>query len=146
MFAMRNGIAWFGMQPGKAEETMRFYTRLFGWQFSDGEDYRVVSLPGRPVTGALFPAARDDDPAHFGVTVAGVEKHCRLAESVGGHVIVAPCHDDGTGITFAYLNDPSGNRVAISGPSPAPVDVPLLIAYTSEPGRAPVPRVRAAVS
>lgn len=138
MFALMNGIAWFEISADKPEAAERFYSQLFGWRFSPAEgareSYRIVSVPGQSIGGGLFaPDADIPNYAIFGVVVEDVEATCRAAVAAGGQVPVAPRTDPPTGVVFAYLADPSGNLVGISGPPVVPVDVPLMIAVTTPP-------------
>jgi uncharacterized protein len=125
MFPLMNGIAWFEISADQPEAAERFYTDLFGWRFSpaDGarESYRVVRVPGQSIGGGLF-APDGDIPnyAAFGVVVADVEATCRRALAAGGRILMRPKTDPPTGVTFAYLGDPSGNLIGISGPPPDP--------------------------
>jgi predicted enzyme related to lactoylglutathione lyase len=138
MFPLMNGIAWFEISADKPEAAERFYANLFGWRFSPAEgardSYRIVSVPGQSIGGGLF-APEGDIPnyAAFGVVVEDVAATCRKAVTLGGQILMRPKTDPPTGVTFAYLADPSGNLVGISGPPAVPVEVPLMIAVATPP-------------
>jgi hypothetical protein len=124
MFVLMNGIAWFEISADKPADAERFYSQLFGWQFAPAEDqrqgYRYVSVPGQAIGGGLL-ASDGDIPnyAIFGVVVEDVEATCREAEATGGRVMTPPKTDVPTGMTYAYLADPSGNLLGVSSPPPA---------------------------
>jgi predicted enzyme related to lactoylglutathione lyase len=147
MFALMNGVAWFEISADRPEAAELFYSTLFGWQFSAAagarESYRIVSVPGQSIGGGLF-APDGDIPnyAIFGIVVDDVEATCRRAEAAGGKVLMEPKLDPPTGVTFAYLADPSGNLFGISGPPVVPVDVPLMIAVTTGSESADTDRAR----
>jgi predicted enzyme related to lactoylglutathione lyase len=136
MFALMNGVAWFEISADRPAAAELFYSTLFGWQFSAAkgarESYRVVTVPGQSIGGGLF-APDGDIPTYaiFGVVVEDVGATCRKAAAAGGEVLMEPKLDPPTGVTFAYLSDPSGNLFGISGPPAVSVDVPLLIAVTT---------------
>ena len=125
MFALMNGIAWFEISADRPAEAERFYAELFGWQFTSApgarESYRRVAVPGQDIGGGLF-APDGDIPnyAIFGVVVEDVEATCREAVASGGKVVMGPKLDPPTGVTFAYLTDPAGNLLGVSGPPAAP--------------------------
>jgi predicted enzyme related to lactoylglutathione lyase len=119
MFALTNGVAWFEISAEQPTAAEKFYGDLFNWQFTKvpdaGNDYRAITMPGQSIAGALV-AAGGDVPSYatFGVIVEDVEATCSQATAAGGKVVVKPAVNGQTGMTFAYLADPSGNLLGIS--------------------------------
>jgi predicted enzyme related to lactoylglutathione lyase len=119
MFALTNGVAWFEIGSDQPDAAEKFYGELFSWQFSKvldiTHDYRAIKAPGQSIVGALV-AAGGDIPTYatFGVIVDDVHAICRRAEEAGGRVAVQPVTYGPSGMTFAYLADPSGNLFGIS--------------------------------
>lgn len=118
MFALTNGVAWFEISADHPEEAEKFYSELFNWQFNkiaEASGYRSIKAPGQSIAGALVSAGGDVPTyATFGVIVEDVHATCAAAEAAGGKVLVQPSSTGPTGMTFAYLADPSGNLLGIS--------------------------------
>lgn len=126
--AIPGTVPWFEVATGDPDGAEKFYGGLFAWTFStdeaaagDGLDYRLVNLPGADVpVGGLF-GTGGQMPGHavFSVLVADVDATCAAAEGLGGTVLSKHL-DVGPGVpTFAYLQDPDGNKFSIFSPPAA---------------------------
>lgn len=126
--AIPGTVPWFEVATGDPDGAERFYGGLFAWTFStdeaaagDGLDYRLVSLPGAevPVGGLFGTGGRMPGHAVFSVLVADVDATCEAAERLGGTVLSKHL-DVGPGVpTFAYLQDPDGNKFSVFSPPAA---------------------------
>ncbi|TDD79813.1 VOC family protein [Actinomadura rubrisoli] len=115
-----NTVTWFQVGTDAPEEARAFYGDMFGWKFAanPGEPgYDLISYPGadQPSGGI----ARVPDPsgnhAIFYVLVEDVDATCVQTEKHGGKVAV-PAVTDPSGLRFAHLEDPAGNRFGIFKP------------------------------
>jgi predicted enzyme related to lactoylglutathione lyase len=117
MPALTNGVGWFGIGTDQPEAAGRFYQELFGWQYTAdlGEQvpFRFVKTPAGTISGGLFATGGQiPNYAVFCVVVDDVEATCRMAEEVGGKILMPP-QNIGNGVTYAQLADPSGNQVGV---------------------------------
>lgn len=113
-----NTVAWFQVGTDAPQEARRFYGDLFGWRFDDdGDGYDLISYSGSdvPVGGVSHEPDASGNHAIFYVLVRDVDSSCVEAEKCGGRVAV-PTTMTGSGLTFAHLEDPSGNRFAVFTP------------------------------
>lgn len=120
-----NTVAWFQVGAAAPEDARRFYGELFGWRFQldpDEDGYDLISYPGddRP-SGGLAYGGTDayiegtDDQALFLVLVEDVAAMCERTERLGGKV-ERPLATTVSGLKFAYVVDPSGNRFGLFTP------------------------------
>ncbi len=126
--AIPGTVPWFEVATGDPDGAEKFYGGLFAWTFStdeaaagDGLDYRLVSLPGAdvPVGGLFGTGGQMPGYAVFSVLVPDVGATCEAAEGLGGTVLSKHL-DVGPGVpTFAYLQDPDGNKFSVFSPPAA---------------------------
>ncbi|WP_241683071.1 VOC family protein [Actinomadura sp. J1-007] len=95
---------------------------MFGWRFTldpDEDGYDLITYPGaeRPSGGVQHTGDAADNHALFVVLVEDVGAACADTERHGGKVAV-PARTTEDGLTFAYLEDPSGNRFGVFTPRP----------------------------
>ncbi|MFG2003092.1 VOC family protein [Spirillospora sp. NPDC048911] len=122
---MFNTVAWFQVGAAAPEDARRFYGELFGWRFQHdpAEDgYDLISYPGadRPSGGLAHPGTEafvegKDDQALFLVLVEDVAAMCERTERLGGKVEL-PVTATGSGLKYAYVVDPAGNRFGLFTP------------------------------
>ncbi|MFE9102922.1 VOC family protein [Actinomadura geliboluensis] len=109
-----NTVAWFQIGTDTPDEARRFYGDMFGWRFGDDSadtGYELITYPGgQAPSGGL--TAQGGPHAVFFVLVEDVDAACAEAEQRGGKVTVPPVTAQ-SGLRFAHLEDPSGNRFGI---------------------------------
>ncbi|MFB4311780.1 VOC family protein [Actinomadura sp. GTD37] len=109
-----NTVAWFQIGTDAPDEARRFYGDMFGWRFAGDtadEGYELISYPGTEApSGGL--TGQGGPHAVFFVLVEDVEAVCADAERSGGKIIVPPV-TAASGLRFAHLQDPSGNRFGV---------------------------------
>lgn len=115
-----NTVAWFQVGTDAPAEARRFYGEMFGWNISvdpdmDGYDLITYSGAEAPAGGIQHNADASDNHAIFIVLVEDVDAICAETERLGGKVAGAP-QSTPTGLRFAYLDDPSGNRFGVFKP------------------------------
>ncbi|TDB86679.1 VOC family protein [Actinomadura sp. KC216] len=118
-----NTVTWFQVGTDAPEEARRFYGDMFGWKFAldpDADGYDLVTYPGAdaPSGGISHEPDASRNHAMFLVMVEDVEAMCAQTEKNGGKVAE---HTTTTvsGLKFAYLEDPTGNRFGVFSPPPA---------------------------
>ncbi|TYB38378.1 VOC family protein [Actinomadura chibensis] len=116
-----NTVTWFQVGTDAPEEARRFYGDMFGWQFTldpDEDGYDLITYPGgeRPSGGIAHSADPSENHAMFLVMVEDVDATCARTEKNGGKVAV-PAVTTVSGLRFAYLEDPSGNRFGVFKPA-----------------------------
>jgi predicted enzyme related to lactoylglutathione lyase len=115
-----NTVTWFQVGTDAPEEARRFYGEMFGWTFSGDPDggYDLISYPGSemPSGGVSHEPDASGNHAMFLVLVQDVEAACELTVKCGGKVAM-PALTTENGLTFAYLEDPSGNRFGVFTPA-----------------------------
>ncbi|MBT2211062.1 MULTISPECIES: VOC family protein [Actinomadura] len=117
-----NTVTWFQVGTHAPEDARRFYGDLFGWRFAidpDEDGYDLISYPGddAPKGGIFHHADAADNHAMFLVLVEDVDATCVSTELAGGKVAEPPVTTV-SGLRFAYLEDPSGNRFGVFRPAP----------------------------
>ncbi|MFD2763362.1 VOC family protein [Micromonospora eburnea] len=116
-------VNWFEIGSDRPDEVERFYADLFGWTFEErggpGASYRQTAGGEQGIGGAIR-AIGGDSPnyAIFYAEVADVAEACRRAEAADGRILV-PLRSAPSGLTYAHLLDPSGNRLGVYTPPPA---------------------------
>ncbi|GAA1854473.1 VOC family protein [Actinomadura bangladeshensis] len=109
-----NTVAWFQIGADAPEEARRFYGDMFGWRFAGDpgdEGYELITYPDAAApSGGL--AGRGGPHAVFFVLVEDVDAACAEAERHGGEIAVPP-KTAASGLRFAHLQDPSGNRFGV---------------------------------
>jgi predicted enzyme related to lactoylglutathione lyase len=115
-----NTVTWFQVGTDAPEDARRFYGDMFGWKFAiDPEDngYDLISYADSPapVGGISRTSDPSENHALFFVLVEDVDAACAQAEQHGGKVIV-PSLTAPSGLKFAHLQDPTGNRFGVFTP------------------------------
>jgi uncharacterized protein len=117
-------VAWFQIGTTDTDEAKKFYGELFGWSFvpdpNSGGRYHLVNYPGaeQPSGGIVDTGGAQPNHAIFLVQVADVAATLATAERLGGKVLV-PLTATPDGLTFADLQDSTGNHFGVFTP-PAP--------------------------
>jgi uncharacterized protein len=119
-----NGNAWFEIGTDDREGTESFYADVFGWSFidddstsPDGRPYRmVVTGSGEPPSGGVTGVGGTRaNYSTFFLLVADTADTCRRVEAAGGKVEV-PAQRNASGLRWAHLIDPQGNRFGVFTP------------------------------
>lgn len=115
-----NTVTWFQVGTDAPEEARAFYGDMFGWKFAhdpDEDGYDLISYPGAeaPSGGIAYSSDPSENHAMFLVMVEDVDEVCAQTEKHGGKVAV-PAVTAVTGLRFAYLDDPAGNRFGVFKP------------------------------
>ena len=121
-----NGNAWFQIGTSDRAASERFYGDVFGWSFlhddstsPDGRPYRLVTTgAGEPPSGGIDGQAGEPGYAVFMLVVPDTSDACRRVEEAGGKVVV-PLTRTPSGLTWAQVLDPEGNRFGLFTPPPA---------------------------
>jgi predicted enzyme related to lactoylglutathione lyase len=111
-------VNWFEIGTTDPAASERFYGEVLGWRFSDDEgspSYRLADggPDGRPQGG--FADLREQPGEPYSVFYAEVEDVaavCRHAVAAGGEVLM-PVTVAGSGLVFAHLQDPQGQRFGV---------------------------------
>ncbi|WP_067800446.1 VOC family protein [Actinomadura formosensis] len=116
-----NTVTWFQVGADAPVEARRFYGDMFGWRFAldpDDDGYDLISYPGadRPSGGIAHTSGPAENHAMFLVLVEDVDAACAQAEEHGGKVAM-PAATASSGLKFAYLEDPAGNRFGVFTPA-----------------------------
>jgi uncharacterized protein len=110
------GIGWIEIGTADPAGAERFYGGLFGWTFQHdgGREYRELTTGAdQPPSGGLFDhGGLVPNYAIFYVQVEDVPKVLARAELLGGKTLMPPA-DNGDGLVFAHLTDPSGSHFGI---------------------------------
>jgi catechol 2,3-dioxygenase-like lactoylglutathione lyase family enzyme len=126
------GIRHVHLLVAEHDRAVEFYTRAFGM----AEVFRtgplvLVGTPGGGDSLALDLAGTEEERtragqqggvAHFGIhlaepTAAAVDEAVRRAEQAGGRLVERGEH--APGLPYAFVADPDGYVIEISGPGPA---------------------------
>ena len=118
-----NAVGWFEIATDDPKAVRGFYADMFGWQFTDSsmDGYRMVTTAGENALpgGVMDTGGQTPNYATFYVIVDDVAAACAQAEQIGGKTLVPPT-TIASGLMFAQLVDPSGNRIGVLTPPPAP--------------------------
>ncbi|XVQ09000.1 VOC family protein [Spirillospora sp. CA-255316] len=117
-------VSWFQIGTDDSEAAQSFYGGLFGWKFTldpDSDGYDLIGYPGSeaPSGGIAHTAGGAENHAMFLVVVKDVKAACAQTEKLGGTVETEPA-TSASGLVFAYLRDPAGNRFGVFTPPPVP--------------------------
>lgn len=115
-----NTVTWFQVGTDAPDETRRFYGDMFGWKFAidpDEDGYDLISYPGADAPSGGIAHGTDPSANHamFLVMVEDVDATCEQTVKHGGKVEM-PALTTANGLTFAYLQDPSGNTFGVFTP------------------------------
>jgi uncharacterized protein len=109
-------FSWNELTTSDPKAAIEFYTKLFGWKTEvmhpGGMDYTVIKAGDRPI-GGVMGLPRPGCPVTWTayVTVDNIDETAKLAESLGGRVIVPPMDIPEVG-RLAVLADPQGAGIA----------------------------------
>jgi uncharacterized protein len=113
-FQQHGAFSWCELMTTDVKGAEAFYSKLFGWTMEDGPvagiEYRVVSAGGQSIGGLTnLPPNMQQVPPLWGtyVTVEDVDATAKMAEALGGKVLMPP-HDIPTVGKFVLLQDPQG--------------------------------------
>jgi uncharacterized protein len=120
-----NGNAWFQIGTNDRAASERFYGEVFGWSFvdddstsPDGQPYRmVVTGPGEPPSGGFDGLTGEPGYAVFMLVVPDAAAAVRRVEEAGGKLL-GDLKTTPSGLTWAHVLDPEGNRFGLFTPPP----------------------------
>jgi predicted enzyme related to lactoylglutathione lyase len=120
MAVKTHGVGWFEIGTDNPQQVEKFYGSVFGWTFTPDDGpipYHMVTTPAPDsLGGGVFPTdGRLPNYATFYIVVEDVAASCVAAETAGGKVVVPPT-ETGSGLVFAQVLDPQGNRFGIYKP------------------------------
>ena len=113
-FKQHGSFSWSELMTTDVEAALKFYTRLFGWAteeypMEDGS-YTLVKVNGKEVGGIMgMPPDAEEMPPMWGlyVTVNDVDATARMAEELGGTILLSPTDIPNVG-RFCVIQDPQG--------------------------------------
>ena len=110
-------VDWFQVDADDPKGAQRFYGELFNWTFDGDPGYAMVKRAGtdQPIGGIADTKGESPNRAMFMVVVDDVAAAIEHAERLGGKV-EAPLVRTPDGLTFAKLQDPSGNTFGVYAP------------------------------
>jgi uncharacterized protein len=117
-------FCWIELGTSDVEAATAYYTTLFGWTIEDqptseGGAYRTCRTEGKKVLGlyelADGPPISDATGWNSYVSVDEVDHSAKVAETLGGSVLVAPVDVADQG-RMAVIQDPTGARVGLWEP------------------------------
>lgn len=108
-------FSWNELTTSDPKAALEFYTKLFGWTtevMNMGMEYTVVKAGGQPI-GGVMALPREGCPVTWTtyVTVDNIDETVKLAESLGGRIIVPPMDIPEVG-RLAIFADPQGAGIA----------------------------------
>jgi hypothetical protein len=108
-------FSWNELTTTDPKAALEFYTKLFGWTtevMNMGMEYTVVKAGGQPI-GGVMALPREGCPVTWTtyVTVDNIDETVKLAESLGGRIIVPPMDIPEVG-RLAIFADPQGAGIA----------------------------------
>lgn len=113
-FKKHGAFSWCELITTDVKAAKAFYTKLFGWGLEDmnmGDmTYTVVSAGEKPIGGIMntSPEAQGMPPAWGSyVTVDDVDATAKMAEDLGGKVLMKPQDIPEVG-RFCVIQDPQG--------------------------------------
>jgi predicted enzyme related to lactoylglutathione lyase len=114
-------VDWFQIDTEDPDGAQRFYGELFNWTFASdpnsGDVYRLATRSGteQPIGGVADTRGESPNRAMIMVVVDDVAKAVEHAERLGGKVEAPPLTTP-NGLSFAKLQDPSGNTFGVYTP------------------------------
>jgi|SRR5271157_4705291 len=114
-FIMQHGaFSWSELMTTDVPAGLEFYTKLFGWTTEElhmeGMSYTLVKVDGKEVGGIMAtPPEAQGMPPMWGVyvTVDNVDSTAKMAEKLGGKILVPPTDIPDVG-RFCVIQDPQG--------------------------------------
>jgi uncharacterized protein len=109
---------WVATIQADPDEAADFYAGLFGWEYDDGDGFRIARLRGRVVTAvAPLPPGVDPPPPSDWITSVHVDSADGAAErarEAGGRVVAEPFQ--GPMGRMAVITDPGGATLSVFEP------------------------------
>lgn len=109
-------FVWFDLVTDDTRAAKTFYARMFGWDFSRGEEYSVIRSDGEYIGSIAYDAELDDSAADAlwiaSLSVPDVDAVVQSVTASGGKVLVAPEDLEGRGRS-AVIEDPQGGVLAL---------------------------------
>ncbi|MBN2887695.1 MAG: VOC family protein [Chromatiaceae bacterium] len=118
-YRQHGAFSWCELMTTDVPDAKRFYSRLFGWTLEPapvpGLEYTLVKYGGEQMGGIMaMPSGCQDMRPSWGVyvTVEDVDAAAKLAEELGGKVLVPPQDIPRVG-RFCVLQDPQGAAINV---------------------------------
>lgn len=107
-------FVWFDLMTKDPNAAKRFYSHLFGWEFSkDANGYSIIRSDGEYLGAIVLNDELESDAVWIGsVSVADVANAVQSARAAGGTVLVDPEQLTGRGLS-AVIEDPMGAVYAV---------------------------------
>ena len=110
-------VCWFEIPTLNVQESKEFYSKLFGWEFSQdlsfSNDYWFISTAGEGIGGGLFLGKPTGTPSIIPYFVVGdMADTLEKAENLGGKVIKPKTLITKEAGYFAQLYDNQDNLIA----------------------------------
>lgn len=109
-------FVWYDLVTDDPTAAKRFYARMFGWEFSKGDDYSVIRSDGEYLGAIAYDPELDAQSADArwisSMSVEDVDKVVAAVRASGGTVIVEPENLKGRGRS-AVVQDPQGAIFAV---------------------------------
>ena len=117
---MANPVAWFEIMGPDPEQTVKFYSELFGWQTQtlEGGYTTVDTSGGGGINGGLGKSDDGQSTLKVYVLVDDLQATLDKAGTLGGSTVV-PVTEMNV-VTFAQFSDPAGNVVGLIPPPADP--------------------------
>jgi uncharacterized protein len=107
-------VIHFEISAEEPEKTVKFYEKIFGWQFMKWEgpqEYWLITTgeDGQPgINGGLLRRREPDMGTINTVDVPSIDEYVKKVEAAGATVVVPKMAVPGVG-WLAYFKDPEGN-------------------------------------
>ena len=118
-FEQHGAFSWCELMTTDLQAAEAFYVNLFGWTMTDGPvegmEYRVMSAGGQSIGGMMtIPTDMQPMPPHWRatVTVEDVDATTKMAEDLGGKVLMQPQEIPTVG-KFSVIQDPQGAVITL---------------------------------
>lgn len=118
-FEQHGAFSWCELMTTDLKAAEAFYVNLFGWTMTDGPvegmEYRVMSAGGQSIGGMMtIPTNMQPMPPHWRttVTVEDVDATTKMAEDLGGKVLMQPQEIPTVG-KFSVIQDPQGAVITL---------------------------------
>ena len=110
---MSNRVTHFEIPCNNPEQTVKFFSEVFGWTFQQfgNEPYWLATTgpEGTPgINGAIMAKRHPDQPLVNSIQVADMDKAIASITAGGGTIVVPKMPVPGMG-WLAYFKDPDGN-------------------------------------
>jgi uncharacterized protein len=109
-------FSWNELTTPDPKAALEFYTKLFGWTTEvmqmPGFEYNIVKAGGQAI-GGVMTLPKEGCPTMWSayVTVDNIDETAKLAEALGGKIIMPPTDIPEVG-RFAIFCDPQGALIS----------------------------------